>query len=193
MPTGRGTQPVSLVDIRRKPENMPHDDAQRWHHEAWAHIKTKAYADALASVERALDIAPNCAVYWETKGIVLGSMKRAHDALAALDRALALDASSSHPLLGKAAILLDLKQHEEALRTIDQLLVRDPQKGRALGLKASILEALERYEDELTVLDALLSIDPDRHERTQGLILRSHALSALGLYDKALVAATQAV
>lgn len=80
-------------------------------------------AGALASLNRALDVNPQVAVFLGERAWVLRQLGRSQEALADLDLAVRLDARDPEHLRHRARLLTQRKQYDKALEDLDNALV----------------------------------------------------------------------
>jgi tetratricopeptide (TPR) repeat protein len=99
------------------------------------------YSEALAAVERALELDENNAEAWYLKGTCWGMLARYEEALAAFERALAVNAAYAPAWDGKAWVLGILGRKAEALAAVNRALELEPEHFEAQKRKQR-LEAL---------------------------------------------------
>ena len=85
---------------------------------------------ALHSLERALELAPDCGEAWQHKGGVFINLGRAQDALGAYERALALNPTdaSAHSGIGRVHFILE-GEFVTAMASYERALALNPQAG----------------------------------------------------------------
>ncbi len=119
-----------------------HQLAQFWldyARELWGAIR---YPEALAAVERALELERGEPAAWYLRGACLSLLARHEEALAAFEEALRLDPGYVPAWDGKAWALGVLGRRSEALAAVEEALRLDPDYLEALRRKAR-LEAAE--------------------------------------------------
>jgi tetratricopeptide (TPR) repeat protein len=99
------------------------------------------YNEALAAVERSLELDDGSPAPWYAKGTILAMLARHDEALAAFDHALSLDERYAPAWDGKAWALGILGRKDEALAAVDRALALDPQYFDAIKRKKR-LEAM---------------------------------------------------
>ena len=107
-------------------------------HQLAANIR---YSEALAAVERSLELDAGNAEAWYLKGTCLGMLARYGQALAAFEQALAVKAAYAPAWDGKAWVLGILGRKAEALAAVNRALALDPEHFEAQKRKRR-LEAL---------------------------------------------------
>jgi tetratricopeptide (TPR) repeat protein/tRNA A-37 threonylcarbamoyl transferase component Bud32 len=86
----------------------------------------------LKSVERALELDPDCAEAWRNKGASLISLNRDEEALSAFERALALDPTNASAYSGVGRVHFILRgEFRKALEAYELALALNPQAGWA--------------------------------------------------------------
>jgi tetratricopeptide (TPR) repeat protein len=88
--------------------------------------------EALAVAETALASAPELALAWQSKGVLLLKLQRPAEAVEALDRALTVDDRLPSAWIHKGAALLQLDLPQEATAAFDRALELLPKDAMAL-------------------------------------------------------------
>jgi tetratricopeptide (TPR) repeat protein len=148
------------------------------------------YAQALAQIDRALDINPDNSLGWNQRGLALQRLKRFDDALASYDRALSLWQDDAEALCNRGAVLYDLARFDEALASYDRAISLRPHNAEAFCYRGAALLQLKRPAEALASYDSALAIQPGFVE---ALSDRGNALVELKRFDEALVSYDQAL
>jgi tetratricopeptide (TPR) repeat protein len=114
------------------------------------------FAEALASLDRAIAVGPPTAEIHSNRGLALYELDRDDEALASYQRAIALRPDFSPPHIGMAAILCRLGRYREAVAHEEAgLALRTDWNGRIDRLIAE-----ERYADGAALMDEALASSP---------------------------------
>lgn len=117
-------------------------------------------AEALVSIERALQLRPDDAAAHYSRATVLLEHGRLDEAIQGFDQVLALDPEFA-PALNNRGVALDrLGRSAEALDNYDRLLVLAPDHADALNNRGNALRALGRPAEALEASEAALAIRP---------------------------------
>lgn len=130
-----------MSDEVHKAHTQREQQAQFWLdycHQLSAAIR---YSEALAAVERAIELDEHSKAAWYAKGTILAMLARYDEALAAFDSALELDSQFAPAWDGKAWALGILGRKAEALAAVNRALELDPEYFDALKRKRR-LEAM---------------------------------------------------
>ena len=118
-------------------------------------------AEALAALDRALEINPQDAQAHSNRGVVLSALGRKAEALAAYDRALEINPQDAQAHSNRGNVLDDLgrkDEAEEAYRSAIRLAPEDP--GMYAGL-ILLLRLQGRAREALPLAEKRLSLDPE--------------------------------
>ncbi len=156
-------------------------------------LQQQAYAEAAASLERAIQLRPSVARLHFNLGLARLKLDRPDEALAAFDRAIALRAgyAEAHNSRGNALALLN--RHEEALASYQASLALRGAHAPTLLNVAAALFALGRFAECAGFCRRALGADPGSADARAKLGL---ALYREGRYEDAereLVAAGEAI
>ncbi len=120
------------------------------------------YEKALKYYDKALELDPQCAEAWASKGAIYSYTGHPQEALQCYEKALGLDAQK-YVWVKKRGVLFR-RLHEEVLQHYDKALEIDPQNALAWRNKGVALAGLRRYEEALPCFDKALEINP--HDAT---------------------------
>jgi len=147
-------------------------------------------AEAVASYDRVLAVAPDSIEAWYGRGMTLLAAGRPQEAIASFDRVLVAKPDFVQVHLLRAKLLADLGQHDAALAAVDKLLAVMPGLAEAWLGRSNILFEAGRHEEALSAAQRAVALKPDLAEAWHGLGNTLNELSrhdgALGAYDKAL-------
>ena len=186
-PSPEQTEAVSEMAARQRQDNPnPREwSALDWVLNSQTLIAERRFADALVSLDRALELEPDSVLALSNRGFVLNELARYADALVDLDRSLELEPDDPVTLSNRGFALNGLGQYDEALAAFDRSLELRPNDPVTLSNRGSALSDLGRYDEALVALDRSLELRPDDPATLNN---RGLALSDLGRYDEALVA-----
>lgn len=143
------------------------------------------YRDALIAIEKALNMAPRTAKFWDSKGTLLLDMKWPREALQAFDEAIAYEPESALAWVGKGRALRRMASERQALDAFDHALALDSDLSTALVAKAEAVLDSGEIEEALNLCDRALEVDPDQ---AVGWDVRSRVLIETVRFDEALAA-----
>jgi adenylate cyclase len=122
-------------------------------------------AQAIASIERALELAPDDGLVHHCHAAVLGNLGRTDDGVAAWERAVELDPNNAGARAGLGISKIFKGQAEESLDLIDGALRRspaDPLQYHWLGHRALALVLIGRVAEAIEVAKAAIQRKPSR-------------------------------
>jgi Flp pilus assembly protein TadD len=139
--------------------------------------------EALATIDKALALAPDSFDAVNNRGNVLFKLNRPAEAVSAFERVLALEPRflGARGNLGNA--LVQLGRFEEALVQYDALLTAQPSHAETLYSRGNALAGLGRLEEAITSYDRALAQRPGYGKAHLG---RGVALAALNRHEDAL-------
>ena len=146
--------------------------------------------EAMASYDRALELAPHSAEAWFGRGMTLLAMGRVSEAITSFERVLAVKPDLTQVHLLRAKLQTDLGRHDAALEGIDKLLALMPALAEAWLGRSNILFAAKRYPEALSAVERALELKPDLAEAWHG---RGNVLNELRQYEQALAAYDKAL
>ncbi len=144
-------------------------------HRANAHLARGDHAAALAEVERALELDPDDAIAWTSRGVILGDRGDLADAIVAFGRAIELDPESVQTLRNRATAYRDHGNALAAANDIDRAIELDPNDARVWVIRSLILKDLEKLELARESLDRAIALDPFHADawRRRGVVRES--------------------
>ncbi|OLP16817.1 hypothetical protein BST81_19170 [Leptolyngbya sp. 'hensonii'] len=120
------------------------------------------FEEALTSHEKAIQIEPDNARAWFSKGAALAKLQRHEEAIQSYDRAVQLRPDSSEIWFSLGVSLTKLQQYEAAINAHDQALQLKPDFYLAWFGKARCHALQEEPEAMFQALQQALQINPDR-------------------------------
>jgi tetratricopeptide (TPR) repeat protein len=140
-------------------------------------------SDALALIERALQLRPGSILARGNLGVVLLGLKRFEEALAAFDAVLAATPEDEQAHNNRGNVLQGLKRYDEALACYDRALALRPDFVLAHNNRGNAMLELQRCDEAIACYDRALALMPDYPEALRN---RAAALQALNRYEDAL-------
>lgn len=118
-------------------------------------------AEALETLEDALEKQPRNAVGIWLRGLALYLLERYEEAAKQFQRALKLDPTLYKARIKLASALHHLKKFPAALEVLDEALTQRPGDSDAITEKVNVLSALDRDAEALAILNAALEAAPN--------------------------------
>lgn len=146
--------------------------------------------EALALLERALQVNPGSIAAHTNYSALLVSLQRYDDAVRSCERALALDSAVPELLNNYSAALINLRRYDEALASCARAIALKPDFVDALNNMGNALNRLKRYADALPYYDRALSLNPNYVE---AWFNRGNAFKHLRQYEQALASFDRAL
>jgi tetratricopeptide (TPR) repeat protein len=127
------------------------------------------FQSAIRCSERSVELEPDFAYAWNTKGSALLETRRHHAALECFDRAIALLPNYGTAWYNRGTCLRRLDRRQDALASYDHALEINPRHANAWAGKASCLAELERFDESIVCFETAIAIDP--HHPSAGNLL----------------------
>jgi len=117
------------------------------------------YAEALVSIDEALEIDPDSPDELGTRAIILYRLGRREESLAVLERVLELDPDDESAWSNRAVALSSLGRHEEGLASFDRSLklASDAFDFHVCSNRAVVLGMVGRWDEGLSAMDQTLT------------------------------------
>jgi len=147
-------------------------------------------AEALASFEEAVRLAPRFADAHCNRGVALQKLSRYVEALAAYDAAVKFAPRHALALFNRGNVLRLLGQLDEAVAAFGQALKVEPKLAEAYLNRGHVQMARRDYAAALSDFEATVALKADSREARAG---RISALVSLMRFDAALAAADEAL
>ncbi|MGI0485748.1 tetratricopeptide repeat protein [Pantanalinema rosaneae CENA516] len=120
------------------------------------------YEDAIACYDKAIQMEPENAKAWLSRGAILAKLQNYEAAIAAYDRTIQLKPDSSEAWFGRGTVLAKLQRWDEAIVAYDQAIQLKPDASLAWFGKARC-QALQGQGDlSLTTLQQAIHLNGDR-------------------------------
>ncbi|HXH03520.1 MAG TPA: glycosyltransferase [Candidatus Competibacteraceae bacterium] len=139
--------------------------------------------EALATVQRALELSPDNLPQLINQALALQQLGRHEEALRSVEAALRLEPALIEGHVNQSAILLTLERHQEALEATLRGLALAPEHPPLLLNRITALLGLERYAEALQAIDATAALHGESAELALDRML---ALSGLHRHADAL-------
>jgi len=146
-------------------------------------MKQDRYKEALALLERIIELEPNDPPAYVEKSELLYLLDRNEEALASVEYAIALDPTTQGAYRLKGWILSSPGHWEEAIAAYDLAIQMEPNNVECYQNKGFALIQLYRYEDALEMYEQALKIDPNARI---ALDEKGKMLEHLGRFDEML-------
>ena len=148
------------------------------------------YPEAIACLNKALEIDPRYVDAWANKGNSLHALGRYPEAIACLDKALEINPRHANAWNSKGFSLHSLGRYQEAIACYDKALEIDPRDAYAWNNKGFSLDSLGRHQEAIACLDKALEIDP---RYAAAWTNKGSALHSLGRYQEAIACCDKAL
>ena len=169
----------AVEDFDRVEAGTKAEEFREWIHRGRGQALSRLGRDreAIADLERAVEIAPEVARAWSDYSWTLRKLGRFEDALAAADKAIALSKNYRWANILRGDALVKLKRYEEAIEVFDRAIEENFWSHSSHAAKTEALIELGRPEEALIVSE----LTAERHFLDmEDLILRLRAQCALG-------------
>jgi tetratricopeptide (TPR) repeat protein len=156
--------------------------AEAWHLQAVLHNEIEP-EQALAAIDRSLELDPEAADDWGLRGGVLHDLKRLEEAAAAYRKALELDPEEVAYRVALGTVLVDQRAFKEALTCYQLAFKLDASSILPYLGRSELFYELGDFVRALEDAEQALAMDPDS---APGGLLRGMALVALDRLDTAI-------
>ncbi len=126
-----------------------------------AQRRLERYAEAGASLKRAIALKPDLAEAHHTLGLVLHAEERAEEAAASFGRALSLKPDLTPAHLGLAGALYDLGRFDESRAACERAIEVHPESADAYAKLGVVLTELGRLDEAFASYRRALACDPN--------------------------------
>ncbi|MGE4062868.1 MAG: tetratricopeptide repeat protein [Rhodospirillaceae bacterium] len=182
---GRFDQAVASFDQALAIQENP----EVWTTRAGALLNLKRPADALASANRALELAPHYIPALCNRGMAHADLKHLREAVADLDHALAHAPAMAEAWVNRGTVLYELEEFAEALASYDRALQLQADNRAAWVNRGDVLLALKRYAEALENFDRARELAPGAAVSVK----RAATFNYLNRLPEALAAADEAL
>ena len=177
------------VDVVRKLIAIDPDQARAHKLLGMALSHLGRHEDALASLDRAIALAPSADAHG-SRADALVALGRREEAVESYDHALALEPASVADWCNKGAVLLELGRREEAIASFDRAIALQPEFAEAHYNRGSALAQLGRHPDAIATYDKALALNP---RYADALNNKANSLDHIGQFAEALAVVEQAL
>jgi tetratricopeptide (TPR) repeat protein len=144
----------------------------------------KDYGEAIKCYDKAIELNPDYAGAWYSKGNVLAyNLSKYDDAIECYNKALKIDQNNAYAWYGKGLALNNLEKYSEAIQSYDRAIEIDPNSASAWYGKGLALRNLGKYNEAIECYDKALEIDQNMAYALHG---KGVAFSNLGKYNEAI-------
>jgi serine/threonine protein kinase len=201
MPTLPGQMPIEEVPfpgnstVEAQSSSIPillpsHKTKEEWLEEGDVHYRAKRYQEALAAYKRAIQLDPQNAQAYRSKGNSLRRLRRYEEALAAYNDALNITPDNAAIWNSKGEVLYKLERYSETLDAYEHSLAINVKDAFIWTAKGNVLYKLEHYEEALVAYNRALTITL---KKTDIWVAKGEVLYKLECYEEALDAYTRAL
>jgi tetratricopeptide (TPR) repeat protein len=169
------------------PANAPHEYL---FNRAMKYAENKQYEDAIALLDRAIELHREDDTFWCKRGTFLRHLERYEDAIADFAQALALNPHNDRTWFEQGYAFACMKHSEAALQSYDRALALRPDNPLGWNLRGTALQQLNRLEEAVASYERALAIAPDAvlcwHNRGDALNQLQRYQDAIESYDQAI-------
>ena len=122
--------------------------------------KSGRWDEALAAYNKAIELDPNYAVAWNSKGGLLFNLVRYDEALVAFKKVNELDPNYADGWENTGAAFSNLGRYEEAIVAFNKAIELDPNNVYKWNEKGLTLVKLGRYDEAIVAYNKVLVLDP---------------------------------
>ncbi|MFN6535127.1 MAG: tetratricopeptide repeat-containing serine protease family protein [Nostoc sp. EkiNYC01] len=116
--------------------------------------------EAIAAIDRAIQLRPNFYQAWYLRGFVLMASKEYQEALKSFDQARQIEPKFSSTLRLRGLVLLTLERYPEALESLDEVAKLDPDDASVQIFRSLILFGTGRFPEALEVSNQVVKKNP---------------------------------
>ena len=170
------------------------ETADYWYNKSGELFVNGSYEEAIQDLDKALQIEPENATIWQTKGSLLGLIGRKDEALITHQNALESfnqsienNPDDAKAWMHKAETLRSMNRLEEAVKAYDKAIELLPEKKEDAWIawenEARILMQLGKHDESLEAYDEAIMRIPANDTETQAFVYGSKGMSLLKLAD----------
>ena len=149
------------------------------------------YEEAVASFDKAIEIKPEFADVWNSKGEALRALKKYEEAIASYDKAIETDPKNADACVNKGFVLArKLHRHNDAIASFDKAIEIDPKNADAWNHKGNAIYYFSRFDDAIVCYDKATEIDP---KEAYYYYNKGNALQELKKYEEAIASYDKAI
>lgn len=149
------------------------------------YMSEKKYEQALADLNKAIELRPGYAEALNNRGVIFSGKKRNAEALNDLNKAIELQPDYPDALNNRGVILMDLSKYTEALNDFNKAIELRPGYAEAYYNRGLLFMNEKKYEQAVKDYDKALELKPGYPEAVinKGIILKDGANSETVLID----------
>ncbi len=102
------------------PANSWSEDAEKAFQKGGQLLEDEKYEEALEAFDRALELCPHNAEFWNDRGVALWKLGRNEEALESYNRALQIDPEDAPVWYNKSTVLREFRRDHEAKKALDR-------------------------------------------------------------------------
>jgi len=132
----------------------------------------KKFTECLPFLNRAIELNPDYAIAFSSRGYVYVELKQYERAIPDFDRAIALDPNDAAAYHNRGIAYRNLKQYEQAIADYDRAIALDPNDAAAYHNRGIAYRNLKQYEQAIADYDRVIALDPNyaRAYRNRGMV-----------------------
>lgn len=153
-----------------------------YHFMACAYFKLKQYDKALTNANKAIQINPDCALFYNLRGAIYNKTKQSEE-VNEYNNAISIDPAFSIAYANRASFYFFNKQFDLAKSDIESALLYDPKNEFTYLISSYIDGENSNYQDALLKLNKLIEIDS---KNVSGFKSRAELNDLLNNYDEAI-------
>jgi tetratricopeptide (TPR) repeat protein len=166
-------------------------DAQDWLNRGYCLCCLRSWDEALASLDKVIELNPNYAIAWANRGAVLLGLERYEEALESCDKAIELNPNEAGAWYSRGGALLpNPERHSEALASLNKAIELNPNDANAWYDRGRLLSKFERYSEALVSFNKVTQLEPND---AMAWYERGSVLSQLEQYEEALASFDKAI
>lgn len=135
-------------------------NAEDWSNKGWCLGILGRWNEALASLEKVIELEPHNDMAWANRGTALGCLECHNEALVSFEKAIDLNPDESLNWANRGAALLSFERYDEALESFEKAIKLDPNNVLAWHNRAKALSDLEYYEEALASYNKEIELNP---------------------------------
>jgi tetratricopeptide (TPR) repeat protein len=181
-------------------ESIKDKDIEVYFEEAAALHILGRYNEAIAALDKVIELDPKFAAAYSNKGVELFILGKPEEALAAHDKAIEVDPKYADAYNGKGFVLDALRRYKEAIAAYDKAIELAPKNVFAYINKSMTLGKLGKYEEVIALCDKVIALDPKLAPPVYAFNYlavahanKGNALTGLRRYNEALAAYDKAI
>ena len=144
----------------------------------------KKYAECIPFLDRAIELKPDYARAYNTRGRVYSNLKEYRRAIADYDRAIELDPNYVRAYSNRGHVYSNLKEYRRAIVDYDRAIELDPKFAWPYNNRGVVYLRLEDYQRAIEDYDRALELDPTDAWTYNN---RGRVYSKLKQYERAIV------